>query len=82
MTTDKKLNTVKEPSKNQPTPGVVWGMECLLFFNIKMPPQRYIHWIDENYLFSTSSLRLNKSFLMNLKEPSSIAQIVLIDLEE
>lgn len=84
---DKNLNTVKEPSKNQPTPGVVWEMECLLFFfffTLKLHHRGhiYFHWIDENNLFSTSSFRLNTPFIMNLKKSSSIVQIVLTDLGE
>lgn len=43
LITDKNLNTAEEPNKKQPTPGLVWGMECLLlffFFDIKTSPQR------------------------------------------
>lgn len=86
--TDKNLNTVKKPSKNQHIPGVVWGTECLLSlffgFGIQSLPQRIqvFHWIDENNLSPTSRLKHNKSFIMNLKKPSSIAQIALIDVGE
>lgn len=87
LTTNKNLNSVKEPSKNQPTPGVVWGMECLPFFFFF----KHKTTTTEDTGISTGLMKMICSLhealgiinlITNLKEPSSIAQIVLIDLEE